>query len=83
MINHVLDSHRYIQIKELVVDMSIPDCCNLKRWFEFAITKKDEIISLHVPFRNKGTIHGQFHNKGLILKRKCDSYCRMDQNGKV
>ena len=56
MIDHVLNSHRGTQIKELVVDMFIHKCDNFDRWFNFALSKEAEIICLRGCFNNKGPI---------------------------
>ncbi|KAL1540382.1 F-box/FBD/LRR-repeat protein-like protein [Salvia divinorum] len=50
MVDHVLESHRGSRIKELVVDMYDHDHRgyngHFEKWFDFALTKKAEIIHL-------------------------------------
>ncbi|KAL1567302.1 hypothetical protein AAHA92_02794 [Salvia divinorum] len=48
MVDYVLDSHRGSRINELAVDMSDHegDGGNFEKWFDFALTKKAEIIHL-------------------------------------
>ena len=60
MIDHVLNSYKGTQIKELVVDLSrtIQWCDNFDKWFKFALAEKAEIICLH----------GWIHNKGPFLR---------------
>ena len=54
MVDHVLDSHRCGRIKKLAVDMSDykGDCGNFEKWFDFALSKKAEIIHLYGVYQH-------------------------------